>query len=222
MFKNKVLFVIVVLVLVLVVGGVLFLFQQNEQKQDLISARQKEFSLADSPLELAITKFAEERLLWEAEGSPFCGTQVVWEYPINEEQEIAYAGLTCGMVIAQNNDLRGTAGFSGGMLLKVRKVNDSWTIINYDERISPKQDPAPWVAEYLGRIPEEIESKIDEWLVSAKLLTRAGQTLGVTLRDYEFPYCTEKSDCQDSQVCHRYDRHTPDERNKCVTTCSTQ
>src|SRR3989344_5325425 len=170
MSKNKVLFVIGILVLVLVVGGALFLFQQNEQKQDLIGASQKELSLADSPLELAITRFAEEKLLWEAEGLPFCGTQVVWEYPLSDEEGVVYTGLSCAMVIVQNNDLRGTAGFSQEMLLKVRKDNDSWTVVDYDERITPQQTPAPWVAEYLGRIPEEVESKIDMWLVLAKLL----------------------------------------------------
>lgn len=178
--------------------------------------------MADSPLELAITKFAEEKLLWEAEGSPFCGTQVVWEYPISEEEEIVYVGLYCAMVIVQDNDLRETGGFSQEMLLKVRKDNDNWSVVDYDGRVSPNQTPAPWVAEYLSKIPEDIESKLDGGLISAKLVTKAGQALGVTIRDYESFYCMEKSDCQDNQVCYRYDPRIPDERNKCVTTCSTQ
>ncbi len=79
----------------------------------------------------------------------FCEVEVLWEFDLNDKEEIVYAPNNCQSVVLLGGDLRAESGGGRPPLFKIGYQNDKWKVIDADNRtVSLKQSiTQDWVKE---------------------------------------------------------------------------
>ncbi|MFA7169803.1 MAG: hypothetical protein WC178_03030 [Candidatus Paceibacterota bacterium] len=157
----------------------------------------------------------------DAKGELFCNSVILWQNNISEEEKVVYADVSCQDVIIIAKDLRSdsSSGFFG--FFKMGKQDDAWKIVDYDNRISSKEEPKDWVADNIALLPKTILGNCDLATFWQENLQKIGKHMEVEVPQYSFAHCSGDRDCTDEEVCKfrgLFDSYGI--QNQCVKKCS--
>jgi len=217
--RNKRLIIISAILLGIAVMVVYANFDR-QRRQDVLGIPYEEY-MKDDPLSSAVEKFGEDRFARNNNEKSLCSAKALWEKDIDSVHKIVLSSIFCMEFTVKDGGLKADDSYiDPKMLFLLENKENNWQVTDYDDRNSEEAPAKEWVSEYSAQIPSDIDKKIDEQFVWAKLIAKAGKSLSVSTVAYTFRNCSYKSDCDSGELCFLHNFAQNEAANKCVKECS--
>lgn len=179
-------------------------------------------------IEQSIVSYLEEKnkesYYSSSGGKLFCAANIVWQDDGTNGEKIIYAKNECSVVRVVNGDLRSQGGGDHSLLFKVKKIENSWKIIDADTRTVSPTEPITqeWVRKAEKQVSENNKTRcFDTNCFSTKgVIDKAAEFFQIQVPKYLLNACKKNSDCNNDSICVLSGVHSNPGPNTCVKKCT--
>lgn len=225
MHKNTKIILIGLILLVVIVSATNYVLTKNSSPQ-LNNSPDTTIQLKSEKdkIEQSIVSYLEEKnkesYYSSSGGKLFCAANIVWQTDSTNGEKIIYAKNMCSVVIVVNGDLRSQGGGDHSLLFKVKKIENSWKIVDADTRTVSPTEPITqeWVRKAEKQIPENNKTRcFDTNCFSTKgVIDKAAEYFQIQVPKYRLNTCKKNSDCNNDSICVLSGMHSNPGPNTCV------